>query len=108
MNKNIIGTLADLNKRILADPKFVDYHKEFYATLPYIVELRAKAGDNPAGEIETCFNALYGWLMMKLKGAEISENTAKAMAQIARFVALLSKCFYLDEHDELFKDDDKE
>lgn len=108
MNKNIIGTLADLNKRILADPKFVDYHKEFYATLPYIVELRAKAGDNPAGEIETCFNALYGWLMMRLKGAEISDSTAKAMAQIARFVALLSKCFYLDEHDELFKDDDKE
>ena len=60
MNKNIIGSLADLNRRVMADHRFVDYHKEFYATLPYIVELRAKAGDNPAGEIETCFNALYG------------------------------------------------
>lgn len=105
MNKNIIGSLADLNRRVMADPRFVDYHKEFYATLPYIVELRAKAGDNPAGEIETCFNALYGWLLMKLKHTEVSESTNKAMTQIARFIALLSKYFYLDEHDQLFKDE---
>ena len=105
MNKNIIGSLADLNKRVLADPKFVEYHKEFYSTLPYIVELRAKSGDSPAGEIETCFNALYGWLLMKLKHTEISESTSKAMAQIAKFIALLSKYFYLDEHDQLFKDE---
>lgn len=108
MNKNIIGSLADLNRRVMADPRFVDYHKEFYATLPYIVELRAKAGDNPAGEIETCFNALYGWLLMKLKHTEVSESTNKAMTQIARFIALLSKYFYLDEHDQLFKDEKEE
>ena len=108
MNKNITGSLADLNRRVMADHRFVDYHKEFYATLPYIVELRAKAGDNPAGEIETCFNALYGWLLMKLKHTEVSESTNKAMTQIARFIALLSKYFYLDEHDQLFKDEKEE
>ena len=36
MNRNIIGDLADLNRRVLAEPEFVDYHKEFYATLPYL------------------------------------------------------------------------
>ncbi len=105
MNRNIIGSLADLHRRVMADPRFVDYHKEFYATLPYIVELRAKAGDEPAGEIETCFNALYGWLVMKLRHDSISDSTAKAMEQIARFTALLSKYFHLDEQDRLFKDD---
>lgn len=108
MNRNIIGALADLHGRVMSDPKFVDYHKEFYATLPYIVELRAKAGDKPAGEIETCFNALYGWLMMKLRHIEISDSTVKAMTQIARFTAMLSKYFYLDEHDQLFKDEKEE
>ena len=44
MNKNIIGDLAQLHLRILAEPKFDEYRKEFYATLPFIVELRAKAG----------------------------------------------------------------
>ncbi len=109
MNRNMIGSLADLNNRILADPrqKFDDYRKEFYATLPYIVELRAKAGDDKAGEIETCFNALYGMLMLRLQGKEISPDTAKAMEQISRFMALLSADFALDERDELFKDDEK-
>ena len=107
MNKNIIGELAELNRRVMADPKFQDYHKEFYATLPYIVELRAKAGENKAGEIETCFNALYGVLLMRLKHQEISAATAEAIAQIAKFIALLSKYFYLDEHDQLFKDNEE-
>ena len=49
MNKNIIGSLADLNRRVMADHRFVDYHKEFYATLPYIVELRARAAVIPGG-----------------------------------------------------------
>lgn len=105
MNKNIIGELADLNRRVLAEPRFAEYHKEFYATLPYIVELRSKAGEHPAGEIETCFNALYGWLTLRLKGEKVSDGTAAAMAQIAKFIALLAKYFYLDEHDQLFTDD---
>lgn len=107
MNNNIIGDLADLHRRVLADPSFQEYHKEFYATLPYIVELRAKSGSDKAGEIETCFNALYGVLLLRLKHAEISNETAAAVAHISKFIALLSKYFYLDEHDKLFKHDDE-
>lgn len=103
INKNMIGQLVDLHQTLLQDPKFQDYHSEFYKTLPYIVELRSKAGDEKAGEIETCFNALYGWLMLRLKGQEISPETQRAMEQIARFVALLSRDFHLDEQEKLFK-----
>ena len=108
MNKNIVGELAQLNNRVLADPKFDEYRKEFYATLPFIVELRAKAGEAKAGEIETCFNALYGVLMLRLANKPISDETAKAVAQISRFIAMLAKYFYLDEHDKLFNNDDSE
>lgn len=109
MNRNIIGALADLNNRILADPdpKFEPYRKEFYKTLPYIVELRAKAGEEKVGEIETCFNALYGKLMLKLKGQEISSATATALDQISAFIALLARDYALDERDELFKHADE-
>ena len=107
MNKNIIGDLADLNKRVLADPRFQDYHKEFYNALPYIVELRAKSGEEKAGEIETCFNALYGVLLLRLKGVKISEETAAAVAQISRFIALLASYYKLDEEDKLFKDNEE-
>lgn len=103
MNKNIVGELADLNRRVLADARFDEYHKLFYAALPYIVELRVKAGDAKCGEIETCFNALYGVLMLRLKKTPVSEGTSLAIGHIAKFIAMLSKYFYLDEHDELFK-----
>ena len=68
INKNVVIALDDIHRRLLSDPKFAAYSAQFYHTLPIIVELRAKAGDNKAGEIETCFNALYGILMLRLQG----------------------------------------
>lgn len=104
MNKNVLGALADLHHRILEDkdPKFDEYRAEFYRTLPFIVELRARSGENKPGEIETCFNALYGMLMLRLAGREISAKTKEAISQISRLVALLAKDFRLDEDDRLF------
>ena len=103
LNKNVIIALDDLHRRLLADPKFAAYSAQFYHTLPIIVELRAKAGDNKAGEIETCFNALYGILLLRLQGKEISEETRQAAAQISKFLALLSHYYKQDFNNELFK-----
>jgi len=67
INRNILNQLVQLHQKLLADPSFPEYTAEFYRTLPYIVELRAKSGDTPLGEIETCFTALYVMLMMRLQ-----------------------------------------
>lgn len=107
LNKNVIIQLTDLHLALLKDPRFPEYTAEFYRTLPFIVELRAKAGDNPDGEIETCFNALYGMLMLRLQGKEISSDTQNAIKQISRFMALLAKNFHLDREDKLFPADDQ-
>lgn len=107
INKNVLGQLVALHQQILKDPRFADYHELFYRTLPYIVELRGKAGDTPAGEIETCFNALYGMLLLKLQKKEITPQTSEAIAQISRFISLLARDFHLDEEDKLFNDSDK-
>lgn len=105
INRNTLSSLVALHQALLADPQHADYSSEFYRTLPFIVELRAKAGDNPAGEIETCFNALYGTLLMRMQGKGISPDTLAAMKQISRFVALLAHDFKLDEHNKLFTTD---
>lgn len=102
INNNILGALADLHRRILDAPQMDQYRAEFYRTLPYIVELRAKSAGNAAGEIETCFNALYGLMMMRLTGKEVGKETADAMIQIARFVSMLARDWKLDEEDNLF------
>ncbi len=106
LNKNVIMQLVQLHNALLKDSRFAEYSKRFYSVLPFIVELRSKAGTEPKGEIETCFNALYGTLMLRLRGAEISPDTLAAVTQISKFIAMLSHYFHLDEKDELFKDDE--
>lgn len=105
INKNVLIQLNDLHKRLLADNKFAEYAAEFYKTLPYIVELRAKAGENKADELETCFNLLYGILLLRLQQKEITPETLEAAQQISKFLALLSKYYKLDYNNELFKDE---
>lgn len=106
INKNILGQLVALHQALLADPKFADYSAEFYRTLPYIVELRSKSGEAKAGEIETCFNALYGMLLMRLQQKELTPQTLDAIKQISRFIAFLAHDFKLDEEEQLFKKED--
>lgn len=102
INRNTLSSLVALHQALLADPKFADYSEEFYRTLPFIVELRAKSGDEKVGEIETCFNALYGLLMMRLQHKEVSAETLSAIKQISHFIALLARNFKLDEDNKLF------
>lgn len=106
LNKNVILSLEDLHRRLLADEKFATYTAEFYKTLPFIVELRAKAGDEKVGEIETCLNALYGILLLRLKGEEISKETMDAIKQISSFIAHLSHYYKKDYNNQLFSDQD--
>ena len=102
LNKNTIIALDDLHRQLLADQKFAKYSAEFYKTLPYIVELRAKAGEEKSGEIETCLNALYGIMMLRMQGKEISKETMEAIAQISKFLGMLAGYYKKDFNNELF------
>ena len=107
INKNVIIRLADLHQELLKSPKFPEYGAEFYKTLPYIVELRAKAGENKAGELETCFNALYGTLMLRLQKKEVSEDTLKAISQISKFLSILSLFYKKNEERPIFDNEEE-
>ena len=101
LNKNVIIDLNNLHRQLLGNPKFAQYSAEYYKTLPYIVEIRSKAGENKKDELETCFDALYGILMLRLQGKEISPETLGAATQISRFLALLSSYYKQDYNNEL-------
>lgn len=101
LNINTLHDLEHLHRKLMADPKFAAYSTQYYHTLPLIVELRAKAGDNKKEEIETCFDALYGLLMLRLQKKEISEETKNAAAQISKFLSLLASYYKKDYNNEL-------
>jgi len=106
--KNVLIRLNDLHHQLLEHPdRFADYHADYYRTLPFIVELRAQQPhDQRNDELETCFNALYGVLLLRLQGKDISQGTADAIAQISHFLGLLAAYFRADEQHPLFTDDD--
>lgn len=104
LNINTLDDLTRLHRRLLNDPKYASYAAQYYNTLPLIVELRAKAGDNKKDELETCFDALYGMLMLRLQKKEVSEETAAATRQISKFLALLASYYKKDYNNELDAD----
>ena len=105
LNKNVIISLTDLHLRLLKSPKEMVYGATYYKTLPYIVQLRAKSGGTEVPEIETCFTALYGYLMLRMQGKEVSSETMEAIRQISSFLAMLAEKYRADMSGELELED---
>ena len=105
INENVIIELTDLHLRLMKHGSDAIYSACYYNTLPMIVELRAKEGDEKKGEIETCFTALYGILMLRLQGKVISAETDIAIKQISKFIAVLSEKYRLYKVGELVLED---
>lgn len=101
LNKNVIIVLTDLHLRLLKSPEEMVYGAAYYKTLPYIVQLRAKSGGREVSEIETCFAAVYGYLLLKMQGKEISADTMEGIKQISSFLALLAGKYREDMNGEL-------
>lgn len=101
INKNIIVWLTDLHLQLLRSPKYPYYCAAYYKALPFIVELRAKGADKDVPELETCFDAMYGVLMLKLQKKEISEETQKAIKVISDLLAILADYYIKDKKGEL-------
>lgn len=98
INKIIVQDMTELHNQLLASSKFPFYNAEYYKVLPFIVELRNK-GDKDVSEIETCLNALYGIMMLRLQHKEISTDTNHAMKEITTFIGMLSD-YYVKNRDE--------
>ena len=96
LNKNVIISLTDLHLRLLKSPKEMVYGAAYYKTLPYIVQLRAKSGGEDLPEIETCFSAVYGYLILRMHGKEVSSETLEGIKQISSFLALLAEKYRED------------
>lgn len=106
INKVLLQDVIDLHARLLQSSKFPFYNAEYYKVLPFIVELRNK-GDKEVNEIETCLDALYGVMMLRLQKKEITAETARAVKEITVFVGMLSDYYIKDRTEGLkFEDDD--
>ena len=100
INRVVMQQLVELNAQLLSSTKFPFYTSEYYKVLPYIVELR-KRGNAEEPEIETCFNGLYGTMMLRLQKKEISPDTSHAIKEITTFIGMLSDYYKKDKEEGL-------
>jgi hypothetical protein len=91
VNKNILTALTDLHLRLLKDPQEMVYGALYYKTLPHIIQLRAKSGGIEISELETCFTALYGYMLLRLQHREVHPETLEAVKQINTFLSFLAE-----------------
>ena len=101
INQITLQQLQELNAQLLASPKFPFYNAEYYKVLPFIVELRNRGSHKEENEIETCFNALYGTMMLRLQKKDISPDTQHAIQQITTFIGMLSDYYHQDKEKPL-------
>jgi hypothetical protein len=88
---DILVALTDLHRRLATSSKEMLYRSAYHKILPYIVQLRAKSGGEEMSELETCFTAVYGYLMLKMQQKEVSAETEEAVKQITSFLFILAE-----------------
>ena len=101
INKVTMQMLIELHTQLLASPKFPFYNSAYYKVLPFIVELRNKGANKEENEIETCFNSLYGVMMLRLQKKEITPNTLHAVKEISTLMGMLSVYYKKDKEEGL-------
>lgn len=107
INEIVVKDLGDLHNQLLQSNRFPFYNAEYFKVLPFIVELRGK-GEKNVSEIETCLNALYGTMMLRLQNKTISPDTQHAIKEISTFMGMLSDYHIKDKNEGLKFDDDEE
>lgn len=105
INKIVVQQMAELHSMLMQSSKFPFYSAEYYKVLPFIVELRNR-GSKEINEIETCLNALYGTMMLRLQNKEITPQTQNAVNEITTFIGMLSDYYKQDkEKGDLFEEE---
>ena len=87
INKVTLQMLIELNDQLLQSSKFPFYNTEYY--------------NKEENEIETCFNSLYGMMLLRLQKKDISPDTAHAVKEISTFIGMLSDYYKKDKEEGL-------
>ncbi len=121
--QNAMQELTELNAQLLSSPKFPYYREMYYKILPYVVELRRKKklseqeanhnesqkehdeNENAEGEIETCFDLLYGVMLLRLQQKSVTAGTKQAVDDVTRFLGQLSDYYLKNKREPISFDD---
>lgn len=80
-----------LHGMLLTSIKDPEYLEAFNAAEPSIKELKQRAGSKAIGELEACFNGIYGVFLLELQKKKVSEATKEALVPVREMLKSLSR-----------------
>lgn len=99
--KNKIAEVFDFHLYLMNNLKEIAYQSKFAVVAPLLAELRQRQSATNDNDLMLALNSVYGFLILKLKGSQITKSTAEAMKVIVEWFNLLSAKFKAYESGEL-------
>ena len=97
---NQVNDLYGFHLKLLQAPNDPEYIRLFQTNIAAINEFRSKSGAENVNDVEACLNALYGYLFLKLKKTEVTDETRKTIGSFAGLLGHLSARYIQFENDE--------
>lgn len=107
INKNVVAELSELSQRLIESPRFQRYQAAYRRALPDIMELRRRGAGALLTDVEICFNALYGAMLLRMKKADITPATQAGLGEISTLMGLLA-AYYKQNRERPLRFDDSE
>lgn len=98
---NKINEVFDFHLYLTNNPKEVAYQMQFAKVEPILGELRQKQDAQSLNDLNLTLNAVYGFTILRLKGAQVSKGTADAVSALMSWLNALSAKFKAYESGEL-------
>lgn len=100
ININVLDDLNEFHLLLLKSGQAPEYNGKFMFVLPMINQLRMKS-EAGLSDIELCLNFQYLFMLMKMKKAEISKETADIQVEFAKLLVLLTKNYHAYQNGQL-------
>jgi hypothetical protein len=97
---NLVNDLNEFHHKMLEvqnDQEYLRLHRKNQEAITEIMQKTTTDADN---EVEACLNALYGFMMLKLKSSEISAETHQTVENLAHQIGHLSARYIQFENDD--------
>lgn len=89
---NLIGDLNEFHLRLLKDGVEKLYIQQYQLVAGVLAELQQK-NKNAANDVQLALDTIYGFLLLKMKKAEVSSATEQAVKSLSQWLGSLSKIY---------------
>lgn len=90
---NKIFEVFDFHLYLMNNVKEVKYQAEFNKVAPMLQELRQKQDATELSDLQLALNAVYGFIILRMKGKQVSKSTAEAISAFVEWFNALSAKF---------------